>query len=373
MFQIRELAALTGSLLYLVSSHHAAAALPETKKTGEYGLNDAAKAHGKLYFGTSTEPSKFLQDAAYYKQLNNTHDFGQLVAEGSMKWDELEPERNVFDFSVGDHITGLAAANGQITRCHNLLWHLSTPDWVVNGGFDNATLISIIENHITEVVKHYKGSCYAWDVVNEAVVENGTWRSSVFYDTIGPAYIPIAFAAAAKVDPDVKLYYNDFAIELPSPKFSATVDIVNMVRAYGAKIDGVGLQAHYDLSGMPPEAHFELGSMPSYDEQVAVMRTLDELDLDFAINEMDVSVLTPGNATIFHKQAETYYNATAACLNFERCVGITGWEWTDKYSWVPHYFPNLGDALPWDKDLNKKPAYYGTLRALKEFNGTLDV
>lgn len=167
MLQIRALVALTGSLLYMISSHRAAAALPGTRNAEEYGLNDAAKARGKLYFGTATEPSKFLQDAAYYKQLNDTHDFGQLVPESSMKWDKTEPERNVFDFSVGDQITGLAVANGQITRCHNLLWHLSTPDWVVNGGFDNATLISIIENHITEVVKHYKGRCYAWDVVNE--------------------------------------------------------------------------------------------------------------------------------------------------------------------------------------------------------------
>lgn len=167
MLQIRELVALSGILLHLASYSHAAATLPETRKAKEYGLNDAAKARGKLYFGTATESSKFLQAAAYYKQLNNTHDFGQLVAEGSMKWDQTEPERNVFDFSAGDKITDLAVANGQITRCHNLLWHLSTPDWVVNGGFDNATLISIIENHITNVVKHYKGLCYAWDVVNE--------------------------------------------------------------------------------------------------------------------------------------------------------------------------------------------------------------
>lgn len=167
MLQIRGLVALSGILLRLVSSSHAAAALPETRKAEEYGLNDAAKARGKLYFGTATESSKFLQDAAYYRQLNNTHDFGQLVAEGSMKWDQTEPERNVFDFSAGDRITDLAVANEQITRCHNLLWHLSTPNWVVNGGFDNATLISIVENHITNVVTHYKGLCYAWDVVNE--------------------------------------------------------------------------------------------------------------------------------------------------------------------------------------------------------------
>lgn len=167
MLQIREIVALSGILLYLAFSSQTAAALPETRNAEEYGLNDAAKARGKLYFGTATESSKFLQDAAYYRQLNNTNDFGQLVAEGSMKWDQTEPERNVFDFSGGDKITDLAVANGQIIRCHNLLWHLSTPDWVVNGSFDNATLISIIENHITNVVTHYKGLCYAWDVVNE--------------------------------------------------------------------------------------------------------------------------------------------------------------------------------------------------------------
>lgn len=169
MLQIRALVSLTGSLLCIISFHRAVAALPPPRSAEEYGLNDAAKARGKLFFGfgTATESSKFLQDAAYYKQLNNTHDFGQLVPEASMKWDKTEPERNVFDFSVGDQITALAVANGQITRCHNFLWHLSTPDWVVNGGFDNATLISIIENHITEVVKHYEGRRYAWDVVNE--------------------------------------------------------------------------------------------------------------------------------------------------------------------------------------------------------------
>lgn len=167
MMQTRELVALACSLFNIISLKCAVAAMPETTNAEEYGLNDAAKARGKLYFGTATEPSKFLKDAAYYKQLNNTHDFGQFVPEASMKWDQTEPERDTFDFSVGDQIVDLAAANGQIVRCHNLLWHLSTPDWVVNGGFDNATLISIIENHVTKVVEHYKGRCYAWDVINE--------------------------------------------------------------------------------------------------------------------------------------------------------------------------------------------------------------
>lgn len=160
---------------------------------------------------------------------------------------------------------------------------------MTNGGFGNATLISIIEDHITKVLTHYKGRCYAWDVANEgdsnqcpsvrlvaddvaAVWDNSTWRESVSYDTIRPPCIPIAFAAAAKADPDAKLYYSDFAIEVPGPKVDATVTIVKMIQDYGVKIDGVGLQGHVDLSGQPPEAHFELGSYPSYDDLVIAMK-----------------------------------------------------------------------------------------------------
>ena len=203
--------------------------------------------------------------------------------------------------------------------------------------------------------------------IRVAVFDNGTWRPSVFYDTIGPAYVPIAFAAAAEADPEAKLYYNDFAIEMPGPKASAVVDIVKLIRSYGVRIDGIGLQGHYELSGMPPEAHFELGSMPTYDEQVAVMKEYTDLDLEVAITEMDVSVLTPSNATSLEKQAEVYYNTTAACLSIEKCVGITVWDWTDKNAWVPGAFPDLGEGLPWDVDMVKKPAYGGIMKALEAF------
>ena len=196
---------------------------------------------------------------------------------------------------------------------------------------------------------------------------DGGWRDSVWYKTIGPAYIPIAFAAAAKADPDVKLYYNDFGIELPSPKATAAQNIVNLIRSYGTKVDGVGIQAHVDLSGMPPEEHFELGSTPTYDEFVVVMKEFTALGVEVAITELDVSLLTPSNATSLAKQAEAYYNVTAACLTIKECVGITIWDWTDRYTWVPNVFPDMGEALPWDKDLVKKPAYDGIMKALKTF------
>jgi endo-1,4-beta-xylanase len=131
----------------------------------------------------------------------------------STQWESTEPQRNTFTFAKGDAIANLARANKQMLRCHTLVWHQQLPSWVTSGNFNNATLVSILKSHITNVVTHYKGQCYAWDVVNEALNEDGSYRDSVFLKTIGPAYIPIAFAAAAAADPNSKLYYNDYNIE----------------------------------------------------------------------------------------------------------------------------------------------------------------
>jgi len=132
-----------------------------------FGLNDAAQARGKLYFGTAVDNYEFHENSSYYKQLNNTHDFGQIVASNLLKWETTEATRGVFNFTGGDEIANLAIANKQKTRCHTLVWHSQLPAWVSAGKFDNATLIAIMKNHITTQVGHFKGRCYAWDVVNE--------------------------------------------------------------------------------------------------------------------------------------------------------------------------------------------------------------
>lgn len=131
------------------------------------GLHDAAVARGKLYFGTASDYFEFENDKPYALQLNNTHDFGQLTALATMKMDLTQPQRGVFNFTGGDILANLASDNGQHLRCHNTVWHLSTPSWVTDGNFDNTTLVKILEDHVKETVAHYKGKCYAWDVVNE--------------------------------------------------------------------------------------------------------------------------------------------------------------------------------------------------------------
>lgn len=173
-------------------------------------LNAAAQAYGKLYFGSATDNGE-LTDSEYKAILSDSNEFGQITPGNSMKWDTVEASRGNFDYTKGDVIADLAEANGQKLRCHTLVWYNQLPQWVSNGGFDNATLIEILQNHITEEVTHYKGKCYAWDVVNEAISDDSgaPLRDNIFLSTIGEAYIPIAFAAAAAADPDAKLYYND--------------------------------------------------------------------------------------------------------------------------------------------------------------------
>ncbi|KAF2764716.1 glycoside hydrolase [Teratosphaeria nubilosa] len=318
------------------------------------GLHSAITASGKLYFGTATDNPE-LSNSSYTQQLIDTLDFGQITPGNSMKWDAIEPERNTFSYAAGDVIADLAKANGQKLRCHVLVWYNQLPSWVSGGGFDNVTLIEILENHIRNEVSHYKGQCYAWDVVNEAISDNGdgSYRSNVFYDTIGEAYIPIAFAAAAAADPDAKLYYNDYSIEYAGTKATAALNIVKMVQAYGAKIDGVGLQSH-----------FIVGKTPSTSAQVSAMQAFTALGVEVAITELDIRNAMPATSAAEAQQAVDYASTIAACMQVERCVGVTIWDWTDKYSWVPSTFPGYGAALPWDEALRKKvDVYNGILSA----------
>ena len=186
-----------------------------------------------------------------------------------------------------------------------------------------------------------------------ALNDDGTYRTDVFYNIIGPAYIPIAFAAAAAADPSVKLYYNDYNIENPGAKSTAAQNIVKMIKAYGTKIDGVGLQAH-----------FIVGSTPSKSSQQSNIAAFTSLGVVVAYTELDIRMTLPSTATLLAQQSTDYANTVSACVSTKGCIGITVWDYTDKYSWVPSTFSGQGAACPWDSNLAKKPAYNGILSGL---------
>ncbi|KAF2181586.1 carbohydrate-binding module family 1 protein [Zopfia rhizophila CBS 207.26] len=336
------------SALTLLLAMTGIAASPFERRVAD-GLNTRAVAAGKEYFGSATNNPE-LTDTAYVTGLSNTADFGQITPGNAMKWDTIETSRGTFSYTKGDEIASLAKKNGQLLRCHTLVWHSQLPSWVKNGGFDNATLISIMKNHITNEVTHYKGQCHHWDVVNEALNEDGTYRSSVFYDTIGPAYIPIAFAAAAAADPSAKLYYNDYNIESAGAKSTGAQNIVKLIKQYGAKIDGVGLQAHLIV-----------GSTPSQSAQTANINAFVNLGVEVAYTELDIRTTTPATSSAVTQQAQDYASTVAACKAVSKCVGITIWDYTDKYSWIPSVFSGQGAALPWDENLQKKTEVYNAI------------
>lgn len=167
-------------------------------------LNEAMKARGRSYIGTSLT----IRNDNTEQNIIKGPEFGSITPENAMKWDATEPNRGQFSFGNADQIANFATQNGKQMRCHTLVWHSQLPGWVNNIN-NNATLISVMENHIKTVMGRYKGKCTHWDVVNEALEENGSWRNSVFRRVIGEAFIPIAFRMAAAADPAAKLYYND--------------------------------------------------------------------------------------------------------------------------------------------------------------------
>lgn len=190
---------------------------------------------------------------------------------------------------------------------------------VQNGTWTKETLTAALTNHVTKEVTQYKGQCYAWDVVNEALESDGTFRKSVFFNILGEDYIRIAFEAAAAADPDAKLYYNDFSIENPSPKTTAALNIVKSLKASGTKIDGAGLQSH-----------FIVGSTPSKEVQIANLKSFTALGVEVAITELDIRMTLPSTAALNTQQSIDYQNTVAACVEVEGCVGITVWDFDDK-------------------------------------------
>ncbi|TDZ33427.1 Endo-1,4-beta-xylanase 5 [Colletotrichum spinosum] len=310
-------------------------------------LHELAVAAGKKYFGVATDNSE-LKDAAYVEILKDPKMFGAMTPGNGQKWQFTEKTQGVFSYTSGDEIADFAKTNGMLLRCHTLVWHSQLPTWVSSGTWTKEQLTSIIETHVSNVAGHYKGQCYSWDVVNEALNEDGTYRDSVFHKVLGTDFIPVAFKAAAAADDAAKLYYNDYNIELAGGKQKEVLNIIKSIKAAGARIDGVGLQAHLIVGSAGSRAALA-GVLKSY---------VDAGVAEVAYTELDIRHKSiPADAAAQQQQATDYVSVVGACLDTSECVGVTIWDYTDKYSWIPSVFPGTGEALPWDKDLKPKPAY----------------
>jgi endo-1,4-beta-xylanase len=335
----------------------AAAAPPALGSTAPVNRPAAAHAGRTLarlaaesgrYFGSATDNPE-LPDAPYVAILGS--EFSEITPGNSMKWYATEPSPGVFTFSAADAIVKLAQEHHQIIRGHNLVWHNQLPNWLTSGTFTPQQLRQILYRHITTEVSHFRGEIYAWDVVNEPFNEDGSFRQTMWYNALGSGYIADALRWAHRADPRAKLYINDYNIDGLGPKSDGLYNLVKSLKQQHVPIDGVGIQGHLIL-----------GQVPATIQQN--MRRFAELGVDVAVTELDIRMNLPRDAAKDAQQATDYASVVNACLAVRRCAGITVWDYTDRYSWIPGVFPGQGAALPYDENLQKKPAYYAIATAL---------
>jgi endo-1,4-beta-xylanase len=205
--------------------------------------------------------------------------FNAVVAENCMKSEVLAPRQGVYDFRDADRLIDFAEKNGMTVTGHALIWHEQCPRWLFRGEdggeVSRDELIARMRTYIYDVLDHFRGRIKGWDVVNEAILEDGSFRQSKFYEIIGPEFIELAFRFAHEADPDVELYYNDFGMTDPGRR-DGVIALIRRLKAAGLRIDAVGLQSHMGLT-FPDLKEYERTLEMYAAEGVKVMAT--ELDM----------------------------------------------------------------------------------------------
>lgn len=303
--------------------------------------------------------------------------FNAITPENHTKWELIQPVEGEFDFEAADAFVAFGEANGMHMVGHTLVWHSQTPRWVFQNAegnlVDRETLIERMRTHIHTVVGRYKGKIHAWDVVNEAVNDDGTIRETLWYRIIGKEYLTLAFQFAREADPDVILVYNDYSLEIPE-KRAATVELVKYVRENGGEVDAVGTQGHFSLD-WPDLAWIEQTVLDFADIGVDVMIT--ELDIDvlppaFDYMGADVNMRAELNETlnpyadglpqeVQDQLSERYRSIFEIYWNHrDKISRVTFWGVTDADSWKNNW-PVVGRTnytLIFDRDGQPKPAFH---------------
>ena len=303
--------------------------------------------------------------------------FSVVVADNAMKPAELasKTQEGVYNYEAADEMVNWCIANNIKVRGHTLLWHSQYANWMFNPKdgkeVTRDVLIGRIERYITDVVTHFKGRIYAWDVVNEAYVfgesvkqdENGM-RMSDFRTIIGPEYIEIAFRAAAKADPDALLFYNDYETQQPK-KVEAIVNMITDFKKRGVKIDGIGHQAHYGM------VH------PNLDQFERAILTIGETGVTQHITELDIALnnnvmenkITEEDATpeLYAAHGQRYKAFFDLFIKHKKLVtAVLVWGVDDNGTWLRGWPTRRFEApLLFNTNQKTKPAFWGVIEAAK--------
>jgi len=290
--------------------------------------------------------------------------FNSITAESIMKWGDLAHEVGIYDFSHADRLVDFAADKGLRLRGHTLVWakfpgsgHPANLPGLIFAAPDPASLMrTILTEHVTTVVSRYAGRVESWDVVNEPMNFNAAGlEKNLFLLSMGPDYIAEAFRAAHEADPDARLFLNEFFLDYAGAKSNDFLNLLSDLIAAGVPIDGVGIQAHVQLS------------VPNQTDFLRFLQAIADLGLLVELTEVDIAKtaflrqLIEGEDA-WELQAEVYVGLASSCIAVETCQGITTWGIDDAHTWLDDFFPFSllapNEPLLLDADLNKKPAYF---------------
>ena len=243
------------------------------------GLKDVFQ--GKFYIGAALNTGQITGKDTASVRIIKQH-FNTITAENCMKSGPLQPVEGKFNFELSDQFVEFGLQNQMFIIGHTLVWHSQTPKWLFvdekGNDVSREVLISRMKNHIQTVVGRYKGKVKGWDVVNEAILDNGSWRESKFYKIIGPEFVKLAFQFAHEADPDAELYYNDYSMALPGRR-EGVVKMVKELQKDGIQIHGIGMQGHLSMD------------FPKIEEFEKSILAFAALGAQVHITEMDISAL----------------------------------------------------------------------------------
>jgi endo-1,4-beta-xylanase len=362
------------STALLLSSLAAYAQAPVTLKDAFLGIFRIGAAVNQAQFGE--------QDARGVPIIKAQ--FNTISPENVLKWESVHPRPDAYAFEAPDRYVAFGEKNGMFIIGHTLVWHSQVPRWVFQDDkgapLDREGLLKRMHEHISTVVGRYKGRIGGWDVVNEALNEDGTLRKSPWLNIIGDDYLVKAFQYAHEADPKAELYYNDYSLERAAKRDGA-VELIRKLQSAGVKIAAVGLQGH-DKMGWP-----------TLEEQEAAIAAFEKLGVKVNITELDIDVLpqaTPQRTadvalsveaqeklnpykdglpdSVQQALARRYAGLFGVFLKHRGTISrVTFWGVTDGDSWLNNWPVRGRTSYPllFDRQGGPKPAFDAVVNAAK--------
>ena len=346
-----------------------AAAGCSSKAEEPKGIKDAFE--GKFYIGTALNEAEIRGIDTTGVDLVKTH-FNSIVAENCMKNEEIHPAEDVWNFELADKFVEFGEANNMFIIGHCLVWHSQLAKWFAydeNGEYVTPEVLKQrMKDHITTIMTRYKGRIHGYDVVNEAIVEDGSYRKSPFYEILGEEFIPWAFECAHAADPDAELYLNDYGMNVPGRR-DAYVKLINQLKERGLRIDAIGMQGHMGMD-YPTVEEFETSLLAFAGTGVNVMITEWDMSalptVNMGANVADVeeykASLNPYADGLPEDVAKVWNERMKSFMDLflkhsDKITRVTAWGVSDEDSWKNGWpIPGRTDyCLLIDRDHEVKP------------------